>query len=94
MPFFNTNSTKQGSFAQLWIPEDLPADKKQIIQDLAEHWIKLEGALVELCLEHNVSLYLREEKMGALSLIFSEERARELYKEVGQWETSNESCNV
>lgn len=91
---FETSKVSNDSHAELWFPEEINPETRQLIEQMAETWIQLEGKLVELCLEHSVSLYLREERNAGLSLIEDKGRADELYKRVGQWTTSNETCNV
>lgn len=91
---FETTTSQHQNKIQLWFHDSVAPDTRKVMEDMAEIIVKLEETLVDLCLNNNVSMYIREERNAAMSLIYDKERARELYKNVGQWETSSESCNV
>lgn len=91
---FNTTTSQHHNQIQLWFHDSVAPDTRKVMEEMAEMIVKLEETLVDLCLNNNVSVYIREEKNAGLSLIYDKNRAEELYKEVGQWETSSESCNV
>ena len=91
---FNTSTSEHHNYIQLYFHDSVAPDTRKVMEEMAEMIVKLEETLVDLCLNNDVGMYIRDEKNAGLSLITDKERAEELYKTVGQWETSNESCNV
>lgn len=91
---FNTSTSEHHNCIQLYFHDSVAPDTRKVMEDMAEMIVKLEETLVDLCLNNAVGMYIRDEKNAGLSLITGKERAGELYKEVGQWETSSESCNM
>lgn len=92
--FFNTSTSRHENKIELWFHNSVAPDTRKVMEDMAEMIVKLEETLVDLCLNNNVGMYIRDEKNAGLSLITHKDRAEELYKRVGQWQTSNENCNV
>lgn len=92
--FFKTNVSKHENKIELWFHNSVAPDTRKVMEDMAEMIVKLEETLVDLCLNNNVGMYIRDEKNAGLSLIHDKSRAEELYKTLGQWQTSYESCNV
>lgn len=91
---FETVTSQHQNKIELWFHGSVAPDTRKVMEEMAEMIVKLEETLVDLCLNNDVGMYIRDEKNAGLSLITDKERAEELYKEVGQWQTSNESCNV
>lgn len=91
---FETATSQHHNYIQLWFHDSVAPDTRKVMEEMAEMIVKLEETLVDLCLNNSVNVWVRGEKNAGLSLIADKERAGELYKEVGQWETSNESCHI
>ena len=90
---FNTTTSQHHNQIQLWFHDSVAPDTRKVMEEMAEMIVKLEETLVDLCLNNNVGMYIREEKNAGLSLISNKEDAEGCYKEIGQWMTSTEACN-
>lgn len=90
---FETATSQHQNKIELWFHDSVAPDTRKVMEDMAEMIVKLEETLVDLCLNNNVSMYIRGEKNEGLSLISNKEDAEGCYKEIGQWMTSTEACN-
>lgn len=91
---FNTTTSQHHNYIELWFHDSVAPDTRKVMEEMAEMIVKLEETLVDLCLNNEVGMHIRSEKNAGLSLLHDKDHAEKLYKEVGQWQTSSENCNV